>query len=102
MNLCLNAVQAMPDGGSLTVSIENGTGKNGQFANFSITDTGIGINREKVAKIFDPFFTTKENGTGLGLAIVKKIVELHSGYINVKSIPNKGTTFRVFLPCRMV
>ena len=97
MNLCLNAVQAMPEGGSLTVSCNKPQKKNMKYASFSISDTGIGIDKDCIDKIFDPFYTTKESGTGLGLAIVKKFVDHHSGYLNIKSKLNEGTTIRVFL-----
>lgn len=98
MNLCLNAVQAMPEGGSLTVSCSRPRNKKKDYASFSIADTGIGIEKECIDKIFDPFYTTKENGTGLGLAIVKKFVNYHSGYLHITSKVNEGTTIQVFLP----
>jgi signal transduction histidine kinase len=98
LNLCFNAIQAMPDNGTLTISVEKHSGERSGFANFTVSDTGVGIEKETISKIFDPFFTTKENGTGLGLAIVKKFVESHSGYIDVKSNVGEGTAVRVFLP----
>jgi PAS domain S-box-containing protein len=98
MNLCLNAIQAMSEDGLLIVALEMGIRKNAGFVSFSVSDTGAGIEKSLISKIFDPFFTTKENGTGLGLAIVKKFVESHSGFIDIKSIPGKGTTVKVFLP----
>jgi PAS domain S-box-containing protein len=98
MNICLNSIQAMPDGGTLAFGIdEEPRGTEGYFC-FSIVDTGIGIEKENIERIFDPFHTTKVNGTGLGLAIVKKFIEHHNGYINVRSTVNRGTVFSIFLP----
>ncbi len=98
MNVCLNAVQAMDNGGTLSVFFEKSSKKNSDYICFCIKDTGSGIPEDVLSKIFDPFFTTKENGTGLGLAIVKKIVESHGGFIDIKSEMGKGTSVRMFLP----
>ncbi|MBA4374480.1 MAG: hypothetical protein C0402_16645 [Thermodesulfovibrio sp.] len=111
MNLATNARDAMPKGGSLTISTElreidaefisaNEYGVTGTYAVISITDTGTGIEKEQQARIFDPFFTTKEigKGTGLGLAIAYGIVKQHNGYIRVYSEPGRGTTFKIWLP----
>jgi PAS domain S-box-containing protein len=95
LNLCLNAIQAMPKEGVMDVELSDG-GK--EYALLVIRDTGCGIHHEDLEKIFDPFYTTKENGTGLGLAIVKKYIESHSGYIDIASTPGGGTSVKVFLP----
>jgi len=98
INICLNAVQAMEDGGKLSVLLSTASTVDGDYAVFSITDTGSGISAEHIAKIFDPFFTTKEDGTGLGLAIVKKIIESHMGTIEVTSERGVGTSVKCCLP----
>jgi PAS domain S-box-containing protein len=110
MNLCVNAQDAMPDGGKLTLSTsvveideraalkKLGTAA-GSYVLLSISDTGYGIDKEIQNKIFEPFFSTKgEQGTGLGLSTVYGIVKQHSGNIWVDSEPKKGSTFRVYLP----
>jgi signal transduction histidine kinase len=94
-NLFINAVQAMGnEGGNLNVKISPDDG----FVRFDITDTGAGISDENLSKIFEPYFSTKETGTGLGLAIVQKIVDVHSGTIDVESKEGEGTRFTVRLP----
>lgn len=94
-NLFINAVQAMEKtGGRLDVSIATEE----YFVKIEIVDTGAGITEENLSKIFEPYFSTKETGTGLGLAIVKRVVEEHSGTIDVESKPNEGTKFTVRLP----
>jgi PAS domain S-box-containing protein len=98
MNLCLNAIQAMPDGGQLRVSLDAAPKERSGFACFTISDTGSGIDKEHRERIFDPFYTTRENGTGLGLAIVKKFIDHHSGIIDIKSNKGKGTSVSVYLP----
>jgi signal transduction histidine kinase len=95
MNLCLNAVQAMGDGGKLSVWLAEADGGR---AVFSIVDTGSGIGSEDIARVFDPFFTTKTDGTGLGLAIVKKIIESHGGTIEIESEQGVGTRVNCYLP----
>ena len=111
MNICVNARDAMPDGGVLGIKIEDGhVNENdivsypeshpGRYVVVSIADSGVGISEDDLDRIFEPFFTTKEGGegTGLGLSIVLGIVKSHDGFITVDSIVNRGTTFRVYLP----
>ncbi len=111
MNLCVNAIDAMPDGGTLTVMTKNlridGESvwnhpdmQHGKYVLLEVTDTGIGIKADQLDRIFEPFYTTKEigEGTGLGLSMVFGLVKQHEGYIYCTSVPEKGTTFEVFFP----
>jgi signal transduction histidine kinase len=97
MNLLLNAVQAMPDGGAITINV---AAPNEEFVRIDIRDTGVGMKPETLQHIFEPFFTTKTvgRGTGLGLAVAYSIVKRHGGRIEVKSEPGEGTVFTVLLP----
>jgi two-component system, sporulation sensor kinase A len=94
INLISNAVESMPDGGTLTVASR----KNKQNIEIAVIDTGTGIPDEKIAKLWTPFFTTKAKGMGLGLPICKRIVEAHGGVILVDTQKGKGTTFTLVLP----
>jgi two-component system sensor histidine kinase HydH len=93
-NLFLNAAQAMPNGGELTITALIQP----QLTTISVEDTGCGIAEENLKKIFDPFFTTKARGQGLGLAVCKRLVEAQGGTITVKSEIGKGSTFTVTIP----
>lgn len=96
LNLYLNAVEAMEDGGVLSVALsrEDDT----QKVRITVSDTGAGIKKEDMVHIFDPYFTTKQSGTGLGLAIVHKIIESHKGEVKIESEFGKGTTVTITLP----
>lgn len=95
-NLVTNAYQAMPRGGTLTISVSVDPVE----LEIDVTDTGTGISPDNLEKIFEPLFTTKQKGVGLGLAISKKLVEANGGQLRVKSQPQKGTTFTLSLPLR--
>ncbi|GMQ80001.1 MAG: ATP-binding protein [Thermodesulfobacteriota bacterium] len=98
MNLIVNAVHAMKDGGEITIKADNELDKEG--FSFQVIDTGEGIPKKIISKVFDPFFTTKEvgKGSGLGLSIIYGIIEQHDGRISVSSEVGKGTVFTCFLP----
>src|SRR5207253_4021726 len=110
LNLCVNARDAMPDGGTLTLSTGITPGSDlteifsgviaENYACIRVRDTGVGMSREVKSHIFEPFFTTKERGkgTGLGLSVVYGVVNNHRGLVHVESEPNAGTTFLVYLP----
>lgn len=95
LNLYLNAIQAMDDGGTLAVRA-SADGASG--IRIEVEDSGKGIPAESLGRIFNPYFTTKPSGTGLGLAIVHKVIEAHGGEIKVKSVPGHGTAFHIFIP----
>ncbi len=110
LNLFVNAWQAMPDGGNLSISVENvelskkdmaafGATQE-KFVKLTVSDTGIGMDENTKSRIFEPFFSTKERGrnTGMGLASVYGIIENHGGYVNVESKPGDGTSFMIYLP----
>jgi CheY-like chemotaxis protein len=111
MNLCINARDAMPNGGRLTlgtellevdsVRVEPHPGvRPGRFVCLTVADSGCGMDPDTIARIFEPFFTTKEvgKGTGLGLATVHGVVTQHQGWAEVDSVPGQGTVFRLFFP----
>ncbi len=111
LNLCVNARDAMAEGGTLTVCADSlmvdesyaamhPDARSGPYVRIQVTDTGTGIPQEVVDKIFDPFFTTKEmgKGTGLGLSTVLAIIKSHGGFLSVQSKPGLGTTFIVCFP----
>lgn len=101
-NLIVNAFDAMPNGGTITISTEKTDVNKKPFVGLRISDTGIGIPPDKIDQIFEPFYSTKPNSedTGLGLPITKKIIEGHGGFIKVDSTPGKGTSFTLFFPYR--
>lgn len=98
LNLIVNAIQAMPEGGDLTITLS----QDKEHAIIDITDTGVGIPEENLEKLFSPFFTTKQEGNGFGLSEVHKVVKAHGGAIDVHPNKPKGTTFTVKLPLKIL
>jgi signal transduction histidine kinase len=103
LNILLNSIQAMPDGGALDIetivshkSTDSSVGDGN--VEIRISDTGVGISKEDLKRIFDPFFSTREKGSGLGLAIVHNIIHIHGGSIDVENREKRGTTFSIILP----
>jgi signal transduction histidine kinase len=95
-NLMINAAEAMPEGGMLTLISR--LSENSKYIEIEFKDTGLGISKENLNKLFDPFFTTKGGGTGLGLAVSYGIIEQHKGKIEVQSKKYQGSTFAISLP----
>jgi signal transduction histidine kinase len=93
-NLVLNAIDAMPHGGTLTIRVR-GTDYR---LHVEVSDTGIGLTPEECSRLFTPYYTSKQHGTGLGLAIVQAVISDHGGKITVQSEPGRGTTFAIDLP----
>jgi signal transduction histidine kinase len=98
VNIMTNALQAMEDGGTLSISLEPATESHDEMVDLKIADTGPGIPEAIRGRIFDPFFTTKKEGTGLGLAIARRILSAHKGTILVESYPDAGTVFTLRIP----
>lgn len=95
-NLVLNAIDAMPDGGTLRIRAS----KNDDRVHISVSDSGQGLTEEECSRLFTPYYTTKQHGTGLGLAIVQSVISDHHGKISVVSAPGQGATFLIDLPVR--
>jgi len=98
LNITLNAVEAMPRGGTLTLSARVVDPESGPWIEIAVEDTGEGIEKKAIKRLFKPFYTTKENGTGIGLAISQQIVKAHEGTIGVTSSPGRGSVFHIRIP----
>jgi signal transduction histidine kinase len=98
LNLMINGMDAMPEGGSLRIEVSAGKEAGQDVVVASVSDTGHGMTPDEIKTAFEPYFSSKETGLGLGLALTKKIVEDHGGTIALESAPGKGTTARVVLP----
>jgi signal transduction histidine kinase/CheY-like chemotaxis protein len=100
LNLMMNALDAMPNGGKLTVRgcLEKPPHRKEEYLAIEIRDTGCGIKKEDLARVFDRYFTTKETGTGLGLAVVERVISAHSGTLHLESTEGEGTSFTVYFP----
>jgi signal transduction histidine kinase len=97
-NIVINAVDACEDGGEVTVNVRRSEMDGHPAAEIVVSDTGRGIDPEKLPRIFDPYVTTKAGGTGLGLAIVRQTVLAHDGCVDATSVPGSGTSIRMLLP----
>jgi len=98
LNLMINAVDAMPEGGVLGLSVRRGAAEAGETLVVTVRDSGHGMSPEDIQSAFQPYFSTKDTGFGLGLALTRKIVTDHGGTIGLESAPGAGTTARITLP----
>jgi signal transduction histidine kinase/CheY-like chemotaxis protein len=102
LNLFINAMDAMPQGGELSVQglVETPPHKKETYLAVRVTDTGVGIKKEHLSRVFERYYTTKDTGTGLGLSVVERVISAHNGTLHLTSKPGKGTSFTVYLPHR--
>src|SRR5262249_58629806 len=98
LNLMINGVDAMPEGGVLGLSVRRGNGESAETLVITVRDSGLGMSAEDIQSAFEPYFSTKDTGFGLGLALTRKIVADHGGTIGLESAPGQGTTARITLP----
>lgn len=100
LNLMMNAIDAMPSGGKLTIAglVEKPKHKKDEYLALKVIDTGVGIKKDKLSRVFDRYYTSKETGTGLGLAVVERVISAHNGTLAVDSEEGVGTTFTLYFP----